>query len=611
MNRVGSNARRTLIASALLLAGLGSTACAVAPGEPPAPPAPAEAETDEEPYLDGSLDGTGPPAGIEELAEEGALEERVDEPDASAPLPEGPVLSFDEEIRAQFGSLFLDPSVEVPPQVTEQVARYVEMFHAGRARENYERWLAREGLYRDLILAELRAEGLPEELLYLAMLESGFNPTAVSRARAVGLWQFMRATGRETGLRIDDWVDERRDPIASTRAAIRHLKVLYRELDDWALAAAAYNAGLGRVRRAQRPGLTRYFDLVAASALPAETRSYVPLIIAAGHVAANRERYGFSEPEPVEPFAYDSVTVGPRTRLSAVARTAGVEVEAVQRLNTHLIGEATPPGGSWNVRVPMASIPWDFHERLAALPLEERVLPEYRETWWTVKSGDSWWRIANKHGLAVRTLRARNPRIGEMLHPGMRILVERRPIYGEADLAAARRSGATVVSSGGGTAGAGSSSAGSTARSTPTPPRGAVSGASTHAASGPASSSYAESAPPAAASRVDPAAAADADGFYVVRPGDTMSELAVALGITTTNLAAWNGMAAARPLRAGERLRVTAPPGAKHRVARGETLTSVARRYGVRIADLVRWNGMETARPLREGEVLVVRQGDA
>lgn len=448
MHPTGRRLRRRLISACAwgLPVGLIAASCTVAGG--PAPrPAP---ETRTEPVgeahgpadagtPDAASEGPAVPAGIEEIGAASSMGgDRAEPADRAEPPPVPPPFDLNEEIRAQFGSLFLDPTAAVPVEVAEQVAHYVDLFAAGRARANYERWLGREGTYRDLILDELRAEGLPEELLFLAMLESGFNPTVVSRAGAVGLWQFMRTTGREAGLRIDDWVDERRDPIASTDAAIRHLKVLHRELGDWALAAAAYNAGLGRVRRAQRPGATSYFELVAAEALPAETRSYVPLIIAAGHVARNREQYGFTSVERRPPLAFDTVIVGPRTRLRAVARIAGLPADEVAALNAHLIGEATPPGRRWPVRLPAGSIPWNFPERLAMLSVEDRILPEYRETWWTVESGDSWWKIAHAHGITVKTLQARNRGIGDMLHPGMRVLVERRPIYGEDDLAEAR-----------------------------------------------------------------------------------------------------------------------------------------------------------------------------
>jgi membrane-bound lytic murein transglycosylase D len=514
-----------------------------------------EPEPVEEAYVDDSVDGAGDPAGIEELL--GDEPTVGPPPDLSLLDPDG----VDWDLRTHMPGFL---AAGFPPAALDQVLHNIGLFHTGRARANFERWLVREGRYRDLILGELEAAGLPEELLYLSMLESGFSPTAVSRAGAVGLWQFMPATGRESGLRIDDWVDERRDPIASTRAAIGHLTYLYQELGDWALAAAAYNAGLGRVRRTRIDSGAGYFDLTLSGRLPAETRGYVPLILAASHVARNRELYGFVDITPDPPLRYDTVHVEGRTRLSALARTAELTVAELTALNTHLIRGAAPPGLSYPLRVPVGSANPEIGLRLAALPVDERLLPEYRDIYAVVRPGDSWWRIANAHGVTVRALRARNPRVGDVIHPGMRLLVDRRVVRDGEGAAATNR-----------VAGGPSGSSTEPARSASRPP---------------------------SAGAAQPAAGAT----YRVRQGDTMTGIASARGVTVGDLVRWNGMSAPRPLREGETIRVGPADPRRHRVERGETMTSVARRYGVGISDLVRWNGFDAARPLREGEVLVV-----
>lgn len=512
---------------------------------------------------DDSIDGSGDPAGIEELFGE----ESVAESESDISVLDATGVARDLERHA--------PSfvaAGLPPAALEQVLHSVGLFHSGRARANFERWLAREGRYRELILAELAAAGLPEELLYLSMLESGFSPTAVSRAGAVGLWQFMATTGRESGLRIDDWVDERRDPVAATRAAVGHLSYLHAQLGDWALAAAAYNAGLGRVRRTRGDSGAGYFDLTLSGRLPAETRNYVPLILAASHVARNRTYYGFEAVEPEPPLRYDTLHVDGRTRLTAMARAGDMEVAELTRLNTHLVRGAAPPGRSYPIRIPVGAASPALALRLAAIPADERLLPEYREVYAVVKPGDSWWRIANGHGVTVRDLRARNPRIGDMLHPGMRLLVERRVV-----------------------------------RDSDTAPRTAAAAAPSPPLTAPRAQTVPSARPDAAPA---PAASPGAGGeTYRVRSGDTMSGIAVARGVRLADLARWNGMSSPRPLREGELLRVAPPvPPAprRHRVERGETLTSVARRYDVGIGDLVRWNALGSARPLREGEVLLV-----
>jgi hypothetical protein len=370
----------------------------------------------------GPADGGGDPAGVEELFAGG---------DEAPPAPESPepvVLDGEgvgRDLAVHFPGFL---AAGLPPTALDQVLHNVGLFHNGRARANFQRWLEREGRYRDFILAELEAAGLPEELLYLSMLESGFLPTAVSRAGAVGLWQFMPATGRAEGLRIDDWVDERRDPIAATRAAIAHLGMLHRELGDWALAAAAYNAGLGRVRRTRGDTGAGYFDLTLNGQLPAETRGYVPLILAAGHVARHREHYGFGDVLPEPAMRFDTVRVEGRTRLSAVSRAADIELPELTALNAHLVRGAAPPGAGYAVRVPVGAASPEIGVRLAAMPVDERLLPEYREVYAVVRPGDSWWRIARNHGVTVADLRARNPRIGDVIHPGMRLLVDRQVV---------------------------------------------------------------------------------------------------------------------------------------------------------------------------------------
>jgi membrane-bound lytic murein transglycosylase D len=525
------------------------------------------------PYADDSVDGPGDPAGMEELFLNGE-----GGPVASLPF----AMDADgvaRDLQLHFPGFL---AAGLPGPALDTVLHYVGRFHGGRARSNFERWLAREGRYRDLILSSLEAAGLPEELLYLSMLESGFSPTAVSRAGAVGLWQFMPATGREAGLRIDEWVDERRDPIASTRAAIGHLAMLHDQLGDWALAAAAYNAGLGRVRRTRGDTGAGYFDLTLSGRLPAETRSYLPLILAAGHVARNREHYGFVNVTPEPPLRYDTLQVEGRTRLSAVAEASGVPVADLVALNAHLLRGAAPPVRDYPLRLPPGAASPAMADRLAALPTDVRLLPEYREVWAVVKAGDSWWRIANQNGVTVADLRARNPRAGDVIHPGMRLLVDRRRVL-DSDAPAPVRTVAAVTA----------------------PTRAPAAAART---GGPGPETVGErppaapTAPPAARAAPQPSR----EGTYRVRSGDTMSGIAVARGIALADLARWNGMASPRPLREGEMLRITPPEPRRHRVERGETLTSVARRFDVAISDIVRWNGLGTARPLREGERLLV-----
>ncbi len=244
-------------------------------------------------------------------------------------------------------------------ETRRRVTYYVNRFQ-NEARPRFALWLQRGGGYEPMIRAKLCAAGLPEDLTYLALIESGYDPNAYSSAAAVGIWQLMTGTARGLGLRVDWWIDERRDPVRSTDAAIRFLSGLNGQFGSLYLAAAAYNGGPGRVAR----GLTRYADelegysgddayfaLAETDYLRAETRDYVPKLIAAAIVAKDPARYGFTAPlDP--PLAYDSVMLGPAIPLAAVASAAGVPLTSIVELNNQILRGMTPPSGRWWVRVP-------------------------------------------------------------------------------------------------------------------------------------------------------------------------------------------------------------------------------------------------------------------
>ena len=242
-------------------------------------------------------------------------------------------------------------------------SRTISTRFTGEARPRFGVWLKRGGRYEPMIRAKLRAAGLPEDLTYLALIESGYDPNAYSSAAAVGIWQLMTGTAQGTGLRVDWWIDERRDPVRATDGAIRFLGWLNQQFGSLFLAAAAYNGGPGRIAR----GLTRYADslegrsgdeayfaLAETDYLRVETRDYVPKLIAAAIVAKEPARYGFTDPfDP--PLEYDSVSLGPATPLSAVAKAAGVPLAAIVELNNAILRGMTPPKGRWWVRVPTGS----------------------------------------------------------------------------------------------------------------------------------------------------------------------------------------------------------------------------------------------------------------
>lgn len=249
------------------------------------------------------------------------------------------------------------PVAELPLEVNERVRYWMERF-ATDQRRTFEVYMSRKGLYEDLIVERLRARGMPDELLYLAMIESGFSARARSPVAAVGLWQFMGPTAQQYGLRVDDWVDERRDPIRATDAALTYLQWLHDRYDSWYLAAAAYNAGPGTVDRALRrrsssageDDVDLYWDII--DHLPRETREHVPKLLAATLLARDAAAMGF-DIDPDQAYDFDRVWVPGGTSLRTVARGLDVPAQLIRDLNPHLIRGATPPGGSYGLRVPV------------------------------------------------------------------------------------------------------------------------------------------------------------------------------------------------------------------------------------------------------------------
>jgi membrane-bound lytic murein transglycosylase D len=301
-------------------------------------------------------------------------------------------------------------------------------FLTGRNAERTQLWLERQGRYGPMIRAELRARDMPEDLLYLALIESGLNSRAYSRAAASGMWQFIAETGQRYGLEVNSEVDDRRDPIKSTTAALDYLTYLYNRFDSWYLAAAAYNTGENRVGRIMREtfGTEKGTDddfWQIAHRLPRETRDYVPLMLAAGHIAKQPEEFGFESLQYQEPMAFDVVWVPGATDLSMIARAAGVSVDDVVDLNLHLMQRRTPVNRGYPVRIPSGTrVAFDgaFPElyRTARLtperPLQAGVAVAAARpaaasaATHRVARGETMDGIARRYGVSVSALRAAN-----------------------------------------------------------------------------------------------------------------------------------------------------------------------------------------------------------
>jgi len=443
----------------------------------------------------------------------------------------------------------------------DRVQYYLDFFQ-NRGRERMGIWLKRLPRYESMIRERLQREGLPGDLVYLALIESGFSNTATSRAKAVGMWQFMKATAKGYGLRVDSWVDERRDPLKATDAAVRHLADLNRRFGSLYLAAAAYNAGSGKVSR----GLIRlpdddsdpvhsdatFFRLYDTRLLRRETKDYVPKLIAAALIAKEPRRYGF-EVGPSEPVSYDSIVVPDMTGLDVIARLADTTVAAIKELNPQYLRLATPPGSPSVIRLPVGRGARTV-TAYADLPPRQRVT--FIEHF--MARGETLGGLARRYRVSQAMLIAANPKLNSRrIRIGQRVVI---PTGGVPSTRVARRMAEPV-----------------------------------------------------------PAAGTSTATFHRVRRGETVSEIADEYGITQRELRVWNGLDHRGRIRIGQRLRVRspdAPPPPQtqpqtggvrtHIVQQGETLGGLAKRYGVSIQALREANGMSKRATLRAGVTLKI-----
>src|SRR5437867_2585244 len=244
---------------------------------------------------------------------------------------------------------------DLPVVLNDRVLAWLDIYQ-GTLRDRFQEGLTRSGRYLEMIRSTFREEGLPEDLAYIAHVESAYKPHAYSRARAKGLWQFIVGTGTRYGLRRDWWVDERSDPELATRAAAAYLKDLYAMFGDWYLAMAAYNAGEGKIQRViERTGVNDFWAMANTSQLRLETKNYVPAILAAILISKNPGKFGF-DPEKEEPFRYDRVSIGSATDLGVVAKLAATTLDVLRDLNPSLTRLMTPPNyPDFELHVPMGT----------------------------------------------------------------------------------------------------------------------------------------------------------------------------------------------------------------------------------------------------------------
>jgi len=322
-------------------------------------------------------------------------------------------------------------SWDIPVVRNAPVERFIGIF-TGRQQDRMALYLKRSGRYEGMIRGKLRERGMPEDLLYLSMIESGFNPTAKSHASAVGLWQFIEGTAKRYDLRVDSYVDERRHPEKSTDAALDYLQDLHGQFGSWYLAAAAYNTGENRVARVMRQvtGKERGKDddfWRIRGRLPSETREYVPLMVAAALIGKEPHRYGLAGVPRWMPLEHDEVQVPAGTSLKTVAQAVGVSENEVERLNPHLVRSVTPPGSrAYPVRVPRGRaqrFAANFPEvQRQAAQLAAREAASVRRH--TVRSGESLWTIARRYDTTVKRVQAANGMGNRSrIRPGQRLVI--------------------------------------------------------------------------------------------------------------------------------------------------------------------------------------------
>jgi membrane-bound lytic murein transglycosylase D len=268
--------------------------------------------------------------------------------------------SLSEELENDFNLEILpddqakkEPEFDIPIVINARVEQFIQYYQT-TGKKLFSNWLSRSGKYIPFMRNLLKEHGLPEDLVFMALIESGFSPYAYSRMKASGPWQFIYLTGKKYGLRVNWWVDERRDPEKSTIAAAKYLKDLYDIFECWYLAAASYNAGEGKIANAVRRYKTEdFWELTKYRYLKRETKDYVPQMIAAALIAKDPEAYGFGGLEYQEPLQYDKVLVPEAVDLALIAKACEISVEELKELNPELLRWCTPPDSpSYEIRIP-------------------------------------------------------------------------------------------------------------------------------------------------------------------------------------------------------------------------------------------------------------------
>ena len=452
---------------------------------------------------------------------------------------------------------------DIPIVINEKVEHFVQHFQT-TAKNRFASWLARSEKYIPFMRTVLKENGLPEDLVYLALIESGFNPYAYSRSKASGPWQFIYLTGKRYGLKVNGWVDERRDPEKSTVAAAKYLKDLYDMFECWYLAAAGYNAGEFKIARAMKRYRTEdFWELTKYPFLKKETKDYVPQMIAAALIAKDPEAYGFEGIEYQEPLRYDRVEVPPLMDLQLIARAAEASLDEIKDLNPELLRGCVPPDApGYEIRIPFGRRDLFLKNLEALQPIEKVRIKTH-----TVKKGESVQRIARLYRVdAASLLEINRLRKGSPLPPGTMLLV---PL----------------------------------AKSQP-------------------------AAKPALVGKKRPEADNQTpkrqETTYTIKKGDTLWSISSELGINIGALSRWNNLHPEKILMPGNKLKirlddsadtpVESPAGKREKeiiyvVKHGDSLWSIAKKYNLTVPDIRSWNNLNGKESIHPEDRLRLRVG--
>ena len=483
-----------------------------------------------------------------------------------------------DSLLAQIPDVIADTAnLSMPLVLNQKVENAIKYFTGKKGRRVYTRWLQRAGKYRPLITKILAEEGVPEELFYLAMIESGFNPVAHSYARAVGMWQFIYGTGKAYGLTRSWWYDDRMDPEKATRAAARHLRDLYERFDNWYLAIAGYNFNPAKIeRRMRRYKVEEFWDLPR---LPSQTRNYVPTFIAAALIAKEPEKYGFYV-EPHEPVTFDTVTVKEAVDLSVVANCVNSDFSTIKDLNPALIRFCTPPDvDNWVLNIPQGTRD-QFISEYSKIPQEAKM------TWMhhKIRSGETLSTIARHYGVSMYEIKKFNHIRGSLIRAGKSLII---PVPQNKKFAR------KMVQS--------QSSSAPVYRHKPV-----------------------ENVP------------GRTKTVHTIGKGESLWQIATNYDVTVTQLRKWNGMSSySRLIKPGQTLNVWLPNGSETVVAKsnsdkeskqklattttsndgkvinyvvrnGDTLWDIAAKHGVSIRDIKKWNNRRS-NLIKPGDTLIIK----